>query len=51
MSLNQKQFRFTQMVARLIDFAYANGYALSFGEAYRAFRRQVPRWFGSARAE
>ena len=24
---------------------------LSFGEAYRAFRRQVPRWFGWTRAE
>jgi len=29
--LGDKQKRFTWMVGRLIDFAYANGFALSFG--------------------
>lgn len=35
MTLGQKQRAFTQMIARLIDFAYANGYELTFGDAYR----------------
>lgn len=34
-TLGQKQRRFTKMVAKLIDFAYANGYELAFGDAYR----------------
>ncbi|QTH79757.1 hypothetical protein [Aeromonas phage PZL-Ah152] len=34
-TLGQKQRRFTKMVAKLIDFAYANGYELTFGDAYR----------------
>lgn len=34
-TLGQKQRRFTKMVANLIDFAYANGYELTFGDAYR----------------
>jgi len=35
MTLGQKQRAFTQMIARLIDFAYAHGYELTFGDAYR----------------
>lgn len=42
MTLGQKQRRFTAMVARLIQFAYENGYELSFGEAYRT--PQQARW-------
>lgn len=34
MGLNKKQFRFTFMVGQLIDFAYKNGYTLSFGDAH-----------------
>jgi hypothetical protein len=34
-TLGQKQRRFVRHVAQLITFAYSNGYALSFGEAYR----------------
>lgn len=34
-TLGQKQRRFTKMVSKLIDFAYANGYELTFGDAYR----------------
>ena len=33
MSLNQKQFEFTYAVSRLIEFAYMNGYSLTFGDA------------------
>lgn len=35
-SLGQKQRRFTLMVAQLIQWAYAQGYQLTFGEAYRS---------------
>lgn len=35
MTLGQKQRMFTRMVAQLIEFAYQNGYELSFGDAYR----------------
>jgi hypothetical protein len=35
-TLGEKQRLFTQLVARLIDFAYASGYELSFGETYRS---------------
>lgn len=41
MTLGQKQRQFTEMVGKLIAFAYANGYELSFGDAYRD-----PRVFG-----
>lgn len=34
-TLGQKQRRFTQYVALLIQFAYENGYELTFAEAYR----------------
>jgi hypothetical protein len=34
-SLRQKQSRFVKMLARLIDFAYAEGYELTIAEAYR----------------
>ena len=35
MSLSEKQQRFTLCVAKLISWAYDNGFALTFGEAYR----------------
>lgn len=34
-TLLQKQQDFTLMVANLIEFAYQNGYRLTFGDAYR----------------
>lgn len=34
-TLGQKQRRFVKMVSKLIDFAYANGYELTLGDAYR----------------
>ena len=34
MTLRQKQSKFVQMVARLIEFAYSHGYELTFGDAY-----------------
>src|SRR5690606_13759772 len=34
-TLGQKQRRFTLLVAKLIEYAYSQGYELSFGEAYR----------------
>lgn len=35
MTLGQKQRKFTEMIGRLIAWAYANGYELTFGDAYR----------------
>ena len=35
MTLGQKQRKFTRMIAQLIEYAYANGYELTFGDAYR----------------
>ena len=35
MTEGQMQRKFTQMVGKLIEYAYANGYELSFGDAYR----------------
>lgn len=35
MILSQKQQQFTRMVGKLIAWADTNGYALTFGEAYR----------------
>lgn len=34
MSLNEKQFKFADMVGTLINYAYAMGYTLTFGDAY-----------------
>jgi len=34
-TLRQKQSKFVQMVGQLIEWAYANGYELTFGEALR----------------
>jgi hypothetical protein len=34
MSLNKKQFGFTQAIGMLIIFAYSRGYTLSFGDAW-----------------
>lgn len=42
MTLGQKQRRFTLMVAQLIQYAYEQGYELTFGEAYRT--EQQARW-------
>lgn len=36
MKLRQKQSLFLQLVAHLIDFAYSEGYELTFGEAWRS---------------
>lgn len=35
MSLGDKQRKFTRMVGLLIEWAYANGYELTVGDAYR----------------
>jgi hypothetical protein len=35
MSLSEKQRQFCRMVGMLIDYAYAHGYELTFGDAYR----------------
>ena len=35
MTLGDKQRRFTELVGRLIAFAYKEGFELTFGEAYR----------------
>ena len=35
MTLGQKQRKFTRMIADLINYAYINGYELTFGDAYR----------------
>jgi|SRR3972149_9618391 len=40
MTLGEKQRKFTLMVMRLIDYAYAHGYELTFGEAYRTEEQQ-----------
>lgn len=36
MTLGEKQRRFVELVGRLIEWAYANGYELTFGDAYRS---------------
>ena len=38
MTLGDQQRKFTLMIAKLIEFAYAEGYELSFGDAYRDSR-------------
>lgn len=35
-TLGQKQRRFTRMIGMLIEFAYAQGFELSFGDCYRS---------------
>lgn len=35
MKLEEKQRKFVLMISQLIGFAYANGYELTFGDAYR----------------
>jgi hypothetical protein len=35
MSLRSKQSEFVKMIGRLIEYAGANGYELTFGDAYR----------------
>ena len=42
MKLGEKQRKFTHMIAQLINWAYANGYELTVGDAYRD-----PRVFGA----
>ncbi|QDB70879.1 hypothetical protein [Pseudomonas virus PBPA162] len=34
-TLGQKQRRFTRMIGLLIEYAYTNGYELTFGDAFR----------------
>ena len=34
-TLGEKQRRFTKCIGMLIGYAYANGYELTFGDAYR----------------
>lgn len=34
MTLREKQSKFVSMVAKLIEFAYSQGYELTFGDAY-----------------
>ena len=38
MSLSKKQREFTLAVAQIINYAYAKGYELTFGDAYRDHR-------------
>ncbi|MBI1913024.1 MAG: M15 family metallopeptidase [Deltaproteobacteria bacterium] len=40
MSLGEKQRKFPLMIAELVQFAYGNGYELTFGEAYRTEEQQ-----------
>ncbi len=40
MTLRQKQSLFIQMVAKLINWAFANGYELTIGEAFRTDEQQ-----------
>jgi len=35
MTLREKQSKFAQMIGDLIDYAYREGYELTFGDAYR----------------
>ena len=35
MTLGEKQRLFTKLVGKLIDFAYANGYEITFGDETR----------------
>jgi len=35
MTLGQKQRLFTALIAKLIEYAYAHGYELTFGDAFR----------------
>ena len=46
MNLGPKQRKFTKMIGLLIEFAYQNGYELTFGDAYRD-----PRVFGISGAK
>jgi hypothetical protein len=38
MTLGEKQRHFTRLISMLIDWAYANGFELTFGDAYRDAR-------------
>jgi hypothetical protein len=38
MTLGQKQRHFTRMIGLLIEYAYQNGYELTFGDAFRDSR-------------
>jgi len=40
MTLRQKQSLFAQMVARLINWAFENGYEVTLGEAFRTDEQQ-----------
>jgi len=36
MTLGQKQRKFARLIGKLIEWVYANGYELTFGDAYRS---------------
>lgn len=40
MTLSQKQIKFTETISKLIAWAYAQGYGLTFGEALRTLEQQ-----------
>jgi hypothetical protein len=42
MTLGEKQRNFTRMIGLLIEWAYQNGYELTFGDAYRDPRAHGP---------
>ena len=42
LTLGQKQRLLTRLIAKLIDFAYSQGYELTFGDAYRDPRTNGP---------
>ncbi len=43
-SLREKQSAFVFLVAKLIEYAYANGYELTFGEAQRSHEEALRLW-------
>ena len=55
MTEGQVQRKFTLMIAQLIEWAYANGYELTFGDAYRDPRLHggfgITRGYGSANSQ
>jgi hypothetical protein len=50
-TLDQKQRRFPLMIATLIQWAYSQGYEITFGEAYRSDEQSEINALGGARAE
>lgn len=50
MSLSDRQKIFTRNIGKLIEFAYANGFELTFGEVYRTLEQQKI-YFNSGRSK